>query len=676
MRRPAVARCGTRISPMNKKIEKMAHNHTHNQPHEQACCSCGCGHSHEDRSGASQWLPVIASVVLLAGGLLLEGSGSAFFKSGSVRALWYAAAFLPVGIPVLREAWEALRARDWMNEFTLMLVAAVGAFCIGEYPEAVAVMLFYAVGEKLQDKAVDKAQARIRSLIDLRPETATVVRDGERTPRAAAEVQPGEEIEVVAGGRVPLDGQLLSAHAVFDTAALTGESLPCPKAQGEAVAAGMIAVGSPVRIRVEKPYQESALARMLDMVRDAASRKAPAELFIRRFARRYTPCVLILAVLLATVPPLYGELAGTSVGGFSTWLYRALVFLVVSCPCALVVSIPLGYFSGIGLASRRGILFKGGNYLDTMARVNTVVFDKTGTLTQGRFAVVAHSSTAAAERFGGLPALLAAIEAHSNHPLARAVTEWAQAQGAAVANVAHVEELAGLGMKAEADGIRILAGNARLLAQGGVTLPDGIPEEGAAVLCAVGKDYAGHVLLEDTARPEAAEAVAALKKEGVGYIGILSGDRENVVARLASRLSIGHFRGGLLPEGKVEAMERLKTEAGRVTAFVGDGINDAPVLAASHVGIALGAAGSDAAVETADVVIQSAGVEKVAEAIRIGRATRRIVRFNIAFALGVKAAVLLAGAFGEVGMWEAAIADTGVTLLCVANIFVRHSLTK
>jgi len=660
----------------HNQAHELAHKHTRGHHHEHAGGGCGCGHSHKTRPGANQWLSAILSVSLLAGGLLLEGCGSAFFKPAGARALWYAAAFLPVGIPVLREAWEALRARDWMNEFTLMLVAAVGAFCIGEYPEAVAVMLFYAVGEQLQGKAVDKAQARIRSLIDLRPETATVVRDRQRTSRAAAKVRPGEEIEVVAGGRVPLDGQLLSAHAVFDTAALTGESLPCPKTQGEAVAAGMIAMGSPARILVEKPYQESALARMLDMVRDAAARKAPAELFIRRFARRYTPCVLAMAALLAIVPPLYGMLAGTAVGGFSTWLYRALVFLVVSCPCALVVSIPLGYFSGIGLASRRGILFKGGNYLDTMARVDTVVFDKTGTLTQGRFAVAGHSSTAAADRFGGLPALLAAIEAHSNHPLARAVTEWAQAQGVAAANVTHVEELAGLGMKAEADGTRILVGNARLLAEGGVTLPGGIPEEGAAILCAVGKDFAGHVLLEDTTRPEAAEAMAALKKEGVDYIGILSGDRESVVARLANRLGIGHFKGGLLPEGKVEAMERLKAEGGRVTAFVGDGINDAPVLAASHVGIALGAAGSDAAVETADVVIQSAGVEKVAEAIRIGRATRRIVRFNIAFALGVKAAVLLAGAFGEVNMWEAAIADTGVTLLCVANIFVQHSRTK
>lgn len=654
---------------------------THTHEHAHCGCGqtgCGCGHGNHPGHpvGAAYWSTAMLSVLLLAGGLSLEWRDAAFFKPQGVRALWYAAAFLPVGIPVLRKAWEALLAREWMNEFTLMLLAAAGAFCIGEYPEAVAVMLFYAVGEKLQDKAVGKAQARIRSLIDLRPETATVVRDGTRTQRPAAEVVPGEEIEVVAGGRVPLDGRLLSDHAVFDTAALTGESLPQPKGRGEAVAAGMIAVGSPVRIRVEKPYRESALARMLDMVRDAAARKAPAELFIRRFARRYTPCVLALAAMLALLPPLYGHLSGTDVGGSGVWVYRALVFLVVSCPCALVVSIPLGYFSGIGLASRRGILFKGGNYLDTMARVDTVVFDKTGTLTQGRFSVVGHSATAAADPFGGLPALLAAIEAHSNHPLARAVVSWAQAQGTTAPDVTHVEELPGLGMRAEAGGLRILAGNTRLLAEGGVELPGGVPEEGAAILCAVGREYAGHVLLEDTVRPEAAAAVAALKREGVGYIGILSGDRAGTVARLAHRLGIGHFRGGLLPEGKVEAMESLKAEKGRVTAFVGDGINDAPVLVASHVGIALGAAGSDAAVETADVVIQSAGVEKVAEAIRIGRATSRTVRFNIALALGVKAAVLLAGAFGEVNMWEAALADTGVTLLCVANIFVLHSRTK
>lgn len=658
---------------------KHSHEHTHcGCGCEQAGCGCGHGHSHGHAapSGIRPWLPALLSFCLMAGGLLADFLGTAFFAHRAVRALWYLAAFLPVGLPILRQAWEALRERDWMNEFTLMLLASVGAFCIGEYPEAVAVMLFYAVGEKLQDKAVGTAQARIQSLIDLRPETATVLRDGQRTELRAAEVQPGEEIEVVAGGRVPLDGILLSAHALFDTAALTGESLPCQKKEGEAVAAGMIATGSPVRIRVEKPYTESTLARMLDMVRDAASRKAPAELFIRRFSRRYTPCVLALAVLLALLPPLYGLWSGTPVGGFEPWLYRALVFLVVSCPCALVVSIPLGYFSGIGLASRRGILFKGGNYLDAMARVNTVVFDKTGTLTRGEFAVVRHESTSAAKALGGLPALLAAIEAHSNHPLARAVTDWARAQDAPALAVGNVEELPGLGMRAEAGGMRILAGNTRLLQQSGVAVPDGLPAEGAAILCAVGTDFAGYVLLEDAARPEAAGAVADLRKTGVDYIGILSGDREPAVARLAQQLGIGHYNGGLLPEGKVQAMESLKAKKGHVTAFVGDGINDAPVLAASHVGIALGAAGSDAAVETADVVIQSAGVEKVAEAIRIGRATRRIVRFNIAFALGVKAAVLLAGALGGVNMWEAALADTGVTLICVANIFLMQRQNK
>jgi len=619
----------------------------------------------------------------------MEHADLAAFRPSAVRAAWYVAAFLPVGFPVLRAAWAALRGGDWFSEFTLMLLASVGAFCIGEYPEAVAVMLFYAVGEKLQDRAVDTAQARIRSLIDLRPDTATVVRAGQctcrqtpctcgrgRTELPAAQVRPGEHIEVVAGGRVPLDGSLLSESAVFDTAALTGESLPRTLRRGGAVAAGMIATERPALLRVEKPYGESALARMLDLVREAADRKAPAELFIRRFARRYTPFVILAAAAIALLPPLFGLLTGTPVGGFAPWLYRALVFLVVSCPCALVVSIPLGYFSGIGVASRRGILFKGGNYLDVMARVNAVVFDKTGTLTRGEFSVTGCEATSAATGAGGLPELLAAVEAHSRHPLARAVTAWAAEQGIAVPAATDVEELAGLGMRAVVNGHTVLAGNARLLTQGGAAVPEDDKDGAMQILCAVDGRYAGRIFLEDRPRPEAAEAVAALRREGVDHIGILSGDRRGVVARLAAALGIDRYRGDLLPEGKVEAVERLKEEKGRVVAFVGDGINDAPVLAASHVGIALGAAGADAAVETADVVIQSAGVEKVAEAMRIGRTTRRVVRLNIALAIGVKAAVLIAGALGAVSMWGAALSDTGVALVCVAHTFAIHRLTK
>lgn len=578
--------------------------------------------------------------------------------------LMYVCAYFPVGYPVLKEAVKEMLHGDFFNEFTLMVIATVGAFAVGEYPEAVAVMLFYSVGEYFQDRAVGLARRDIQALVNLRPDKATVVRpDGSLLETYPEVVEVGEVVEVKTGGRVPLDGRLLNDYADFDTAALTGESVPRSLEKGGEVLAGMIALGRAVRIEVTKPYAQSALQRIIDMVQDAASRKSHAEQFIRRFARIYTPVVIILAALLALVPWLLG------ISHPQQWLYRACLFLVVSCPCALVVSVPLGYFRGIGVASRKGILFKGGNFLDAVTRLRCVVFDKTGTLTTGRFAV---TSVQTAQDFAAEDVVraVAALESHSSHPISRAIVEKAGEENLPYAS--DVEEVAGMGLRGKVDGTEVLAGKAGLLRKFEVSFPDEPSADEAAtqVFVAIGGRFAGVLSLGDTPRADAAEAVSRLRGMGIDQTCILSGDREKAVAGLARQIGIPHYYADLLPEGKVEVMQRLKeAHAPGGVAFVGDGINDAPVLALSDVAFAMGGAGSDAAVETADVVIQGDSPSRVADAILIGGRTRRIVRLNVWLALGVKAAVLAAGALGVVGMWAAVVADTGVTLLCVANTY-------
>ncbi|MDO4930917.1 MAG: heavy metal translocating P-type ATPase [Bacteroidales bacterium] len=645
-------------------------------------CSChSCGHSHHTHEAsaphksflhrvfayADTWVPAL----MLASGIALTHFG--IFPDGTDwrRLVWYVVAFLPVGLPVIMEALEEIRKGDVFNEFTLMVIATVGAFCIGEYPEAVAVMLFYAVGERFQDSAVDKAQGDIQALIALRPETVAVVRDGERVELLPESVQPGEIIELNAGDRVPLDGILLGDEAVaFDTSALTGESVPRTIEAGGEVAAGMLTGSRAVRLKVVRAYADSALSRILEMVKDAASRKAPVELFIRRFARIYTPTVIALAALIAVVPPLAAPLVGWTDVAWSDYIYRALVFLVVSCPCALVVSVPLSYFSGIGYASRRGILFKGGNYLDALARVDTVVFDKTGTLTQGQFGVD-DVQTAGALTREALLALAAAAERHSSHPLARAIVTHAEETRIVTPKTGRVEELAGRGLRAEVDGHEVLAGNRRFLADAGIALPADAGDDALnEVVCAVDGEYAGRIVLRDLPRPESADAVREIAALGVRRQTMLSGDRTAVVADLAARIGLKDCHGDLLPEQKVAHVKTLLDDPTcKCLAFVGDGINDAPALALSHVGIAMGGVGSDAAVETADVVIQGDSPAKVPEAIRIARATRRLVHTNIALAIGIKLVVLLLGALGMAPLWVAVLADTGVALLCVANVF-------
>lgn len=606
----------------------------------------------------------------------MEATDTDLLADDTAAFVWYLAAYLPVGLPVLKAAWESILQKDVFSEFTLMSIATLGAFYIKEYPEGVAVMLFYSLGELFQSKAVDGARRNISALLDVRPETATVVRGNETATVSPRHVQVGDILEVKAGERVPLDGRMLGETAAFNTSALTGESTPRILCKGEEVLAGMIATDRVVRIEVTKPFGQSALSRILELVQHASERKAPAELFIRKFARIYTPVVTGLAALVVLLPFLY-SLADTQFPFvFSDWLYRALVFLVLSCPCALVVSIPLGYFGGIGAASRLGILFKGGNYLDAIARINTVAFDKTGTLTQGTFAVQAcHAQHGISEE--KLIRIVASAERNSTHPIAKAVATYARQRQIALVPAAEVTEIAGRGLEAVIDGERILAGNARLLSEYKVEYPQELSETAdTAVLCAIGTTYAGHLLLSDTPKADARRAIDDLKALNINNIEILSGDRQKIVATFAEKLGVTQASGDLLPDGKVAHIEKLRQHTANRIAFVGDGINDAPVLALSHVGIAMGGLGSDAAIETADVVIQTDQPSKVATAIRIGKQTRRIVWQNILLAFGVKLSVLALGAFGLATLWEAVFADVGVALIAIANAIRLQKLIK
>lgn len=626
--------------------------------------TCGCEHCHSHGS-SGLWMPTI-SFVLLVIGLIGKYSGISWFAESWIEAIWFLVAFLPVGLPVMREAWEAALRKDFFSEFSLMAIASIGAFCIGEYPEAVAVMLFYTVGERLQLLAVNKASKNISDLLDVRPERTDVWRTGTYMNVSPKDVKVGERIEVKPGGRVPLDGVLLEAEAQFDTSALTGESMPRSICEGEEVLAGMIAQGQAVRIQVNRPYEQSALARILALVKDASERKAPAELFIRRFARIYTPIVILLSFLIVSVPALVGMVTPSFQYVFSDWLYRGLVFLVISCPCALVISVPLGYFGGIGAASRAGILFKGGNYLDAITRVNTVAFDKTGTLTTGRFEVTMVEST-------GIPAsdllsVLLSVERKSTHPVAQAVVRYAEKQDSVPMEITDMRELAGHGVEAIVNGRQVLVGNIRLLAERDIPVPKELSDSvSTVVVSTIDGKYAGHLLLSDTLKKDAVDAIRRLKDLDVKDIRLLSGDKQEIVNQFAERLGVDKAYGNLLPEDKAAYIERLTAETDKLVAFVGDGMNDAPVLALSDVGIAMGGLGSDAAIESADVVIQTDQPSKVAEAISIGRATRNIVRQNIVGSIGVKVIVLVAGAFGFATLWEAVFADVGVSLLAVLN---------
>ena len=644
-----------------------------------SCCAHGCASEKEievKNSIFQEYWKAGLSFILLISGIIMNALDSSFFHKEYVALIWYIVAYLPVGLPVMKEAWESMKEKDYFSEFTLMIVATVGAFYIGEYPEGVAVMLFYTIGELFQDKAVDKAKRNIGALLDVRPEKALVLRDNSLITESPKNVKVGEIIEIKSGERVPLDGVMLNEVAAFNTAALTGESVPRNIREGEEVLAGMIVTDKVIRIKVTRPFDKSALARILELVQNASERKAPAELFIRKFARIYTPIVIGLAVLIVLLPFVYSFIDTQFAFVFNDWLYRALVFLVISCPCALVVSIPLGYFGGIGAASRLGILFKGGNYLDAITKINTVVFDKTGTLTKGTFEVQeCKSASGISEK--ELIGMVASVESDSTHPIAKAIVNYAKLQNVELLPVTGTKEFAGFGLEAMVDGTPVLVGNCRLLSKFNIEYPAELLQiTDTIVVCAIGTDYAGYLLLADTLKDDAKKAIDDLKMLHIKNIQILSGDKQSIVTNFAEKLGITSAYGDLLPEGKVRHLEELRQDGTNQIAFVGDGMNDAPVLALSHVGIAMGGLGSDAAIETADVVIQTDQPSKVAEAIKIGKLTRRIIWQNVSLAFGVKLLVLILGAGGIATLWEAVFADVGVALLAIMNAVRIQKMIK
>ena len=615
-------------------------------------------HSNGDESTFRMFFPSIISFIVLLIAILFDNYVPQFWFNGWIRIVWYVIAYIPVGIPVLKEAYESIRKGAVFSEFFLMGIATLGAFGIGQYAEGVAVMLFYAIGELFQMLAVKRAKSNIKSLLDQRPDVANVLDGVSIVPKKASEVTIGEIIELKPGEKLALDGKLLSDYATFNTAALTGESKPDTKSKGETILAGMINLNTISQVEVTTAFTDSKLSKILEMVQDATAKKAPTELFIRKFAKIYTPIVVYLAIAICVLPIVFIDNYI-----FKDWLYRALVFLVISCPCALVISIPLGYFGGIGAASKNGILFKGSTFLDIIASVKVVVFDKTGTLTKGVFKVQKVVAVGILE--ADLIKYTAAIETKSTHPVGSAIIEFAKEQ-AKDSIVTEVTEIAGLGLKGFVDGNEILVGNAKLMKNYNIaydTEIDTIPF--TIILVAVNQKYAGYFIIADEVKEDGKEAIQSLHKLNVATI-MLSGDNQAIVSVVAKHLNVDQAFGNLLPENKVEKLEALLKQNLSV-AFVGDGVNDAPVIALANVGIAMGGLGSDATIETADVVIQNDQPTKIYTAINIGKKTKEIVWQNIFLAFTVKLIVLVMGAGGLATMWEAVFADVGVALLAILN---------
>ena len=647
----------------------MEHNHDENNIAEEKISkarvipihSSDDGHDHggndEDKPGwKTHWDLLLALFILMV--LLVLEYGFKIEIPKILSLVINGIAYLLAGRKVLDLAFRKSKRGDIFNEFVLMSVATIGAFVIGEYEEGVAVMVFYQIGEWFQDAAVNNAKKSIKALLDVRPDEVTVIRNNKLLVADPSIVELGETIQIKPGEKVALDGELLSENASFNTAALTGESKPDTKYKGETILAGMINLNTVAEIKVKALFKDSKLSKILEMVQDATARKSQTQLFISRFAKVYTPIVFFLAVALCFVPYFF-----VNDYNFQTWFYRALVFLVISCPCALVVSIPLGYFGGIGLASRNGILFKGGNFLDVMTNVNTIVMDKTGTLTKGVFKVQQVVTNGIDEN--ELVKLTAALEKNSTHPIAKAVTEFAGDKTNGV-NVVGVEEISGHGLKGNVDGKEMLAGNVKLLKKYNINYPTEIEKiVDTIVVVAINSQYAGYITIADEIKEDAVQAVKDMHSLNIKTV-MLSGDKQSVVNEVAKKVGIDEAYGDLLPEGKVEKVQQLKNE-GKHIAFVGDGVNDAPVVALADAGIAMGGLGSDATIETADVVIQNDQPHKIVSAIRIGKITRSIVWQNIILAMAVKVFVLVLGAGGVATLWEAVIADVGVALLAILN---------
>ncbi len=597
-------------------------------------------------------LRILLSALFLAGALFIPASGT-------IRLLIFLVPYTVIGWDVLWRAVRNISHGQVFDENFLMAIATIGAFCTGEFPEAVTVMLFYQVGELFQSYAVGRSRQSISSLMDIRPDYANIEKDGAIVQADPEDVSVGDVIVIKSGEKIPLDGVIIEGSSSVDTAALTGESLPRDVAAGDDVISGCINLTGLLRVRVTKAFGESTVSKILDLVENSSSKKAKAENFITKFARYYTPAVVIAALALAVIPPL---LTG---GMWSEWIHRALIFLVISCPCALVISVPLSFFGGIGGASKQGILVKGGNYLEVLANTEIVVFDKTGTLTKGVFNVTAiHPDEMSEDKLLEMAAL---VESYSDHPISKSLKE-AYALPIDTSRVKDVKELSGRGVSAVVDGKTVCAGNDKLMEEIGVTWHP-CHRVGTTVHIAVNGVYEGHIVISDEVKEDAKDAIKALKEGGVLKTVMLTGDAKAVGEGVAKELGIDEAYTELLPAGKVEQVEKLllaKSPKGKL-AFVGDGINDAPVLSRSDIGVAMGALGSDAAIEAADVVLMDDKPSKIAAAISISKKTLRIVRQNIVFALGVKALVLVLGALGFANMWEAVFADVGVSVIAIIN---------
>ncbi len=628
------------------------------------CCNNGaCGAIRTDKPiktiDAKAYIKPVAGIIFLLLGIGLDFFNVAFFTA-PVAFFYFAILYIIVGKEVLTKAVQLLFSGNIYNEFTLMSVATLGAFAIDSYAEGVAVMLFYIIGELFQERAVSQAKQSIQALLSIQVEEVRVLRHGVITVVHPKEVALGETVSIRAGENVALDGILISPIATLNTAALTGESKPDTKYTGEPVYAGSINLERPIDITVTSVYSNTKLSKILQLVQEAVAKKAKTELLISRLAKIYTPIVFWLAVALVVLPFFF---LGVDYH-FSDWFERALIFLVISCPCALVISIPLGYFGGIGAASHHGILFKGSNYLDRITRVDTVVMDKTGTLSKGVFDVQKVVVLAEGIEQDTMLALLSALESHSSHPIAKAITRYAPS----ALNAVDIEEISGCGMRGIVEGTEVLAGNEKLLDTFHVTYDTAhLDTDTTVILIALDKRFVGYITIADTLKDDAHAAIDALRQlPHINTIMMLSGDKQSVVDSVATTLGIDTAIGELLPEAKFAEVERLQAK-GHIVAFVGDGINDAPVITLSDVGIAMGGLGSDTAIETADVVIQTDQPSKIATAVAIGDATKTVIWQNIALAFGVKIAVLIAGAFGMATMWEAVIADVGVAVAAIMN---------
>ncbi|HCA08429.1 heavy metal translocating P-type ATPase [Chryseobacterium sp.] len=635
-----------------KKKEQHTHDHSEGDGHD---------HSHDtgDKTPFQMFLPAIISFVLLLIGIALDNYIKTEWFTGWVRLVWYLAAYAPVGLPVLKEAYESIIKGDVFSEFFLMGIATVGAFVIGEYPEGVAVMLFYSVGEVFQGMAVTRAKGNIKALLDQRPDEVTIIEASQPKTIKAKETKIGDIIQLKPGEKLALDGELMTESASFNTAALTGESKPDTKTKGEAVLAGMINMNSIALVKVNTAYEDSKLSKILELVQNATAQKAPTELFIRKFAKVYTPIVVFLAIGICLLPYFFVDDYQ-----FRDWLYRALIFLVISCPCALVISIPLGYFGGIGAASRNGILFKGSNFLDSIAEIQNVVMDKTGTMTEGVFKVQEVNIQAEFNKDEILK-LVNVLESKSTHPVATAIHNYAGEIDHAIP-LENVEEIAGHGLKASVNGKELLVGNFKLMDKFNISYDTNHANIVYTLIAiAYDKKFAGYITIADSIKSDAKETVDNLHRMGVKAT-MLSGDKSTVVKYVADQLGIDNAFGDLLPEDKVNKVKEIKAK-NQTVAFVGDGVNDAPVVALSDVGIAMGGLGSDATIETADVVIQDDKPSKIPMAINIGKQTKKIVWQNIILAFAVKAVVLALGAGGLATMWEAVFADVGVAMLAILN---------